>query len=99
MRWSSEGFSLPRRHSCRRLPCNESETAAKLLRPAVLLLLAAAAAAQSLTPVDPALETIARTRWPQQAAISPDGSRVAIVEAVAPGKSEIAIQGARFGPG
>jgi dipeptidyl aminopeptidase/acylaminoacyl peptidase len=51
---------------------------------------AMAAAAQTITPVEPALKEIAETRWFAQAAISPDGARVAYVEALnAPGKSAI----------
>ncbi len=45
--------------------------------------------AQSVTPVEPALAEIAATRWPMQAAVSPDGSRLALVNAVENDKSEI----------
>jgi dipeptidyl aminopeptidase/acylaminoacyl peptidase len=45
-----------------------------------LLLLAGALGAQTLAPVDPALAAIGATEWPEQAAVSPDGSRLAYVE-------------------
>jgi dipeptidyl aminopeptidase/acylaminoacyl peptidase len=45
--------------------------------------------AQSVTPVEPALAEIAATRWPMQAAVSPDGARLAFVNAAANGKSGI----------
>ncbi|HKE22043.1 MAG TPA: S9 family peptidase [Bryobacteraceae bacterium] len=55
-----------------------------------LLLLATAAQAQTLVPVEPGLAEVASTRRFLQAAISPDGSQVAYVEAQpAPGRSEI----------
>jgi dipeptidyl aminopeptidase/acylaminoacyl peptidase len=44
-----------------------------------LFLAVIGAAAQSV-PVDPALQTISSTKWPEQAAVSPDGSRLAWVE-------------------
>ncbi|HEY1338800.1 MAG TPA: S9 family peptidase [Bryobacteraceae bacterium] len=65
----------------------------------MLLLLVTGASAQTITPVEPALEEIARTRWPQQAAISPDGSRVAIVEAGTDGKPQLKVDRFGFGPG
>jgi Tol biopolymer transport system component len=39
--------------------------------------------------VDPALAEISAARWPLEAAVSPDGSRLAYVQSAAPGKSEI----------
>jgi dipeptidyl aminopeptidase/acylaminoacyl peptidase len=63
------------------------------------LLLAAPAFPQSVIPVDPALAEIAATRWFQQVAISPDGSRVAYVEALGPGKSAIHSGGERISAG
>src|SRR5580658_6594574 len=61
----------------------------------ILALSACAAWAQPITPVEPALAEIAATRWFQQSAISPDGSHVAYVEALAaPGKSAIYIHAA-----
>jgi hypothetical protein len=60
------------------------------MKPAVLVLLAGAACAQSLVPVDPALGLIAATKRFLQTAISPDGARVAYVEALgAPNQSAI----------
>src|ERR1035441_2654456 len=62
------------------------------MKPVTLLLLAAAASAQPLEPVDPALKVIATTRRFLQTAISPDGARVAYVEAMAaPDQSAIYI--------
>src|SRR6202034_3161233 len=61
----------------------------------ILVLAASVANAQTITPVEPALAEIAATRWFNQSAISPDGSRVAYVEALtAPGKSAIYIHAA-----
>src|SRR5690348_11786816 len=55
-----------------------------------LLLAAAAAFAQPLTPVEPALNEIAATRRFTEAAIAPDGARVAYVErGTAPAKSSV----------
>ena len=51
------------------------------------------AGAQPVTPVEPALAEIAATRWQQQAAVSPDGSRLAYVNVAAAGKSEIFLAG------
>jgi dipeptidyl aminopeptidase/acylaminoacyl peptidase len=44
------------------------------------LFLAVIAAAAQTGPVDSALQTISSTKWPEHAAVSPDGSRVAWVE-------------------
>ena len=49
------------------------------------------ATAQSVVPVDPALAEISATVWIQQAAVSPDGSRMAYVKAAGPGQSAIYI--------
>jgi len=46
----------------------------------IFFFLAVAAAAAQTVPVDPALEAIASTKWPEQAVVSPDGSRLAWVE-------------------
>jgi Tol biopolymer transport system component len=55
-----------------------------------LILLAAAAPAQTLVPVEPGLAEVAGARRFLQAAISPDGSHVAYLEALSgPGNSEI----------
>jgi len=52
------------------------------------------ACAQPAVPVEPALAEIAATRWPMQAAVSPDGSRLAVVSAASePNKSEITAAG------
>src|SRR5208282_606085 len=57
-----------------------------------LLLAAAVASAQTVVPVDPALAEIAATHRFLQTAISPDGSHVAYIEALAtPGQSAIYI--------
>jgi dipeptidyl aminopeptidase/acylaminoacyl peptidase len=57
-----------------------------------LLFAAAAVSAQTVVPVDPALAEIAATHRFQQTAISPDGSHVAYVEALAaPSQSAIYI--------
>ncbi len=56
---------------------------------AALLLSAGLVAAQSVNPVEPALAEIAATRWQEQAAVSPDGSRLGIVSAAGPGESQI----------
>ena len=47
----------------------------------ISLLLTAIAAAAQTVPVDPALQAIGSTKWPAQAAVSPDSSRLAWVEA------------------
>jgi dipeptidyl aminopeptidase/acylaminoacyl peptidase len=63
------------------------------MKTAVMFFLAAAAAwgQKAITPVEPALAAIAGTRWFPQAAISPDGARVAYVESLPGGKSSISI--------
>ena len=58
-----------------------------------LLLPIFSAFAQTAVPVDPALAEISATVWPLQAAVSPDGSRLAHVQAAGPGKSQIFIAG------
>src|SRR5690348_3232267 len=56
----------------------------------IALLAAASALPQSLTPVEPALAEITATRRFAEAAVSPDGARVAYVESgAAPSKSSI----------
>jgi dipeptidyl aminopeptidase/acylaminoacyl peptidase len=55
-----------------------------------LLLICPLLAAQTV-PVEPALSAIASTKWPMQAAVSPDGSRLAIVTAAEAGKSTISV--------
>jgi dipeptidyl aminopeptidase/acylaminoacyl peptidase len=54
-----------------------------------VLFAASTAHAQPATSVDPALAEISAARWPLEAAVSPDGSRLAYVQSAAPGKSEI----------
>ena len=55
-----------------------------------LLALALPVFAQTIAPVEPALQEIASTKWYQQAAISPNGARVAYVETLpAAGKTAI----------
>src|ERR1700693_726594 len=54
-----------------------------------LILAAAFLHAQTSTPVEPALAEIAATHQFLQSAISPNGSRVAYVEAIPGGKSAI----------
>jgi dipeptidyl aminopeptidase/acylaminoacyl peptidase len=44
------------------------------------LFLAVLSAAAQTVPVDPALQTISSTKWPEHALVSPDGSRLAWVE-------------------
>ena len=67
------------------------------MRPS-LLLLPFLAAAQTMAPVEPALTAIANTRWPMQAVVSPDGSRLAIVTSAGAGKSTISVAGIAGGP-
>ncbi len=56
----------------------------------ICILFTLAAAAAQTVPVDPALQAIANTKWPEQAVVSPDGARLAWVESgifVAPAAS------------
>ena len=56
-----------------------------------------AACAQSVIPVEPALEAIANTRNPTEAVVSPDGLRLAIVMDAGAGKSAISLTSASGG--